>query len=144
MEWPALSRSLAACLVTVPAVLGVGTPAALADDRVVNCEFVRCDGVVGEHKGRDTHINGLNTQQTVDCYNSTLYVNGSGNVINATGVCWGVTVQGSSNVVIAETIINDITVYGWDQTVLFHNGDPLLWDRGRELGMTNQLSRVPA
>ena len=54
------------------------------------------------------------------------------------------TVQGSSNIVIADTVINDITVYGYDQTVFFHNGNPFLWDRGRELGMTNRLDRVPA
>jgi hypothetical protein len=52
--------------------------------------------------------------------------------------------QGSQNTVIAETIINDVTVYGYDQTVYYHNGDPLLFDRGRELGMTNRLQRVAA
>jgi hypothetical protein len=44
--------------------------------------------------------------------------------------------QGSSHVT------HDITVYGWDETVFFHNGDPFIWDRGRELGMTNRLQRV--
>ena len=36
------------------------------------------------------------------------------------------------------------TVYGWNQTVFFHNGDPYIWDRGRELGMTNRLQRMLA
>ncbi len=40
--------------------------------------------------------------------------------------------------------VNDITVYGWDQTVVFHDGDPVMWDRGRELGMTKRLMRGPA
>jgi hypothetical protein len=47
-------------------------------------------------------------------------------------------------VVIADNVVNDITVYGWDQSVFFKNGDPILWDRGRELGMTNRLNRIPA
>jgi hypothetical protein len=54
-----------------------------------------------------------------------------------------VTTQGSSNTVIADNV-NDITVYGWDQTVLHKSGDPSVVDRGRELGMTNRIDRVPA
>nr|WP_231965555.1 DUF3060 domain-containing protein [Mycobacterium sp. E802] len=95
-------------------------------------------------KNGDTHITGQGLEQTLDCNNSTLLVNGTGNRINAMGTCWAVTVQGSSNVVIAENVINDITVYGWDQTVFFKNGDPALIDRGRELALVNQISRVPA
>ncbi len=92
----------------------------------------------------DTHIVGVGTEQTIDCRNGTLFVNGSANRITALGTCWAVTVQGSSNTVVADTVVHDVTVYGFDQTVLFHNGDPILWDRGRELGMTNELSRTPA
>lgn len=92
----------------------------------------------------DTHIMGQGIHQTVDCNNATLYVNGSQNIINAVGTCWAVTLQGSSNTVIADTIVNDITAFGIDQTVLFHNGEPALIDRGRELGMANRLQRIPA
>jgi len=35
-------------------------------------------------------------------------------------------------------------VYGNDQTVFYKNGEPNVWDRGRELGMTNRIDRVPA
>jgi hypothetical protein len=52
--------------------------------------------------------------------------------------------MGSGNTVVADTAVTDITVYGWDDTVVFHNGDPYIWDRGRELGMTNRLMRAPA
>jgi hypothetical protein len=48
------------------------------------------------------------------------------------------------DVVVADTVMNDIIVSGRGQTVLFHNSEPFLWDRGRELGMTNRLDRVPA
>jgi Protein of unknown function (DUF3060) len=41
-------------------------------------------------------------------------------------------------------VLNDITVYGSDQTVFYTNGEPRVWDRGRELGMTNRIDRVPA
>ena len=82
--------------------------------------------------------------QTIDCNNATLIVNGSANVITALGSCWAVTIQGSGNTVIADNVVNDITVYGFDQTALFKTGDPALIDRGRELGMTNRLDRVPA
>ncbi|HET9563919.1 MAG TPA: DUF3060 domain-containing protein [Mycobacterium sp.] len=86
--WKALSRSLAACLVAVPAALAVGVPAAQA-------------------KNGDTHVTG-------------------------------------GNMIVADNMINDITVYGSDQTVFYKNGEPRVWDRGRELGMTNRIDRVPA
>ena len=121
----AVGRSLAACLITLLVALAAGVPAAQA-------------------KNGDTHITGQGIVQTLDCNESTLHVIGTGNQINALGTCWAVTVQGSSNTIIADTVINDITVYGYDQTVFFHNGNPFLWDRGRELGMTNRLDRVPA
>ena len=125
MVWTAAGRSLAACVITFPLALAVGMPAAHA-------------------KNGDTHITGQGIEQTLDCNESTLHVMGTGNQINALGTCWAVTVMGSSNVVVADTVINDITVYGWDQTVFFKNGEPYLWDRGRELGMTNRLDRLPA
>jgi hypothetical protein len=71
-------------------------------------------------------------------------VDGSSNTVNAKGTCRAVTMMGSGNTVIADTVINDITVYGWDQTVYFHNGDPFIRDRGRELAMVNRIDRVPA
>jgi hypothetical protein len=92
----------------------------------------------------DTHITGVGIEQTIDCNNATLFVNGSWNVITTTGVCDAVTMQGSGNTVIADTVTDDITVYGYNQTVTFHNGDPYILDRGRELGMTNRIDRVPA
>lgn len=95
-------------------------------------------------KNGDTHITGQGIVQTLDCNNATLLVNGTGNTINAKGNCWAVTLQGSSNIVIADNVINDITVYGYDQTVIYHNGAPALIDRGRELGMTNRINWAPA
>lgn len=53
-------------------------------------------------------------------------VMGTGNQVFAVGNCWAVTVQGSSNL------------------VFYKNGAQIVWDRGRELGMTNQNNRVPA
>ena len=112
-------------LIAVPLALTAGVPEAAA----VN---------------GDTHITGQGLIQTIDCSGGTLFVNGTSNQINALGTCWAVTVQGSSNVIVADNVINDITVYGFDQTVFFKNGEPVLVDRGRELGMTNRLDRVPA
>jgi hypothetical protein len=125
MTWTAVGRSLAACVITLPVALAVGVPAANA-------------------KNGDTHITGIGIVQTLDCNESTLHVNGTGNQINAVGSCWAVTVMGSSNVIVADNVTNDITVYGWDQLVLYKNGEPIVWDRGRELGMTNRVDRVPA
>ena len=90
----------------------------------------------------DTHIYGIGLEQTIDCNNATLFVQGSNNVITAFGTCYAVTMQGSGNVVIADTITDDVTVYGFNQTVTFHNGDPNILDRGRELGMTNNINRA--
>jgi Protein of unknown function (DUF3060) len=127
---PAVGRSLAACLVALPVAFAVA-PAAHARP-------------VGDHQGQDTHITAAGSVQTIDCFGSTLHVNGTGNTVTAFGTCWAVTVQGANNIVIAHHVINDITVYGYDQTVLYHNGEPIIWDRGRELGMTNRINRVPA
>jgi Protein of unknown function (DUF3060) len=124
VSWKALGRSLAVCVAAFPLAVAVAAGPAHA-------------------KNGDTHITGQGITQTLDCNESTLIVVGTGNTVNAFGTCWAVTVQGSSNIIIADTVVNDITVYGWDQTVLFHKGDPTLWDRGRELGMTNRLDRVP-
>lgn len=92
----------------------------------------------------DTHIYGVHESRVLDCDGGTLFINGVNLTVHAMGTCWAVTMQGSQNTVIADTIVNDVTVYGYDQTVYYHNGDPLLFDRGRELGMTNRLQRVPA
>jgi hypothetical protein len=95
-------------------------------------------------KNGDTHITGQGITQTLDCNDSTLIVVGTGNRINAVGNCWAVTVQGSSNVIVADNVTHDITVYGYDQAVFYKNGAPAVLDRGRELGMTNRIDRVPA
>jgi hypothetical protein len=121
--WKALSASLAVGALALPLVVGV--PSAQA-------------------KNGDTHVTGQGINQTLDCNDSALIVVGTGNTVNAVGTCWGVSVQGSSNIVIADNVVNDITVYGYDQTVLYKNGDPAVLDRGRELGMTNRIDRVPA
>jgi hypothetical protein len=125
MIWTAVGRSVAVCAITLPIALAVGVPAAHAENG-------------------DTHITGSGITRTLNCNESTLLVNGTGNQIFAKGTCWAVTVMGTGNVVVADTVINDITVYGYDQTVFYKNGDPILWDRGRELGMMNRLDRVPA
>jgi hypothetical protein len=95
-------------------------------------------------KNGDTHVIGEGTEQTLDCNDATLIVNGTRNIVNVKGNCWAVTVMGSSNTVIADSITHDITVCGWDRTVFYHGGAPFVWDHGRELGMTNRLQPVPA
>lgn len=117
-----VAKALAVALLAAPA-LTVGMPAASAENG-------------------DTHVTALGVTDTIDCNNATLFVNGANNRITALGTCLAVTVQGSSNFVVADNIINDVTVYGWDQTVLYKNGAPIVWDRGRELGMTNHIDRI--
>jgi hypothetical protein len=75
-------------------------------------------------KNGDTHVIGQGIEQVLDCNDATLLVNGT------------------QNTVVADSVTHDITVYGYDETVFFHNGDPFIWDRGRELGMVNRLQRV--
>ncbi|CAM4122216.1 hypothetical protein MB901379_00866 [Mycobacterium basiliense] len=123
MKWTTAAGTLATCALTIAALPAAPAPVAHA-------------------KNGDTHVTGEGIEQTVDCNDSTLFVNGTQNIVTAKGTCWAVTVMGSSNTVVADTVINDITVYGWDETVFFHNGDPFIWDRGRELGMVNRLQRV--
>ena len=119
-----VAGSLATCVLTLAALPAAPPPLAHA-------------------KNGDTHITGMGLEQVVDCNDSTLIVNGTSNVITALGSCWAVTVMGTSNTIVADNVVNDITVYGFDQTVLYHQGEPLVWDRGRELGMTNRIDRVP-
>jgi hypothetical protein len=125
MTSKAVGRSLAACAIAFPAALGLGVPSAQA-------------------KNGDTHITGQGIVQTIDCNKSTLLVNGTANTAYALGSCWAVTMQGSSNVVVADNIVDNVIVYGNDQTVFYKSGEPFVWDRGRELGMTNRIDLVPA
>ena len=124
MKWTRLAGSLlATCAVTFAATPAAPPPRAHA-------------------KNGDTHVIGQGVEQVLDCNDATLMVNGTSNIVTAKGNCWAVTVMGSSNTVVADSVTHDITVYGYDETVFFHNGDPFLWDRGRELGMVNRLQRV--
>jgi DUF3060 family protein len=125
VNWTTVAVSLATCAVAIAATPAAPPPAAHA-------------------KNGDTHVVGQGLEQTLDCNDATLLVNGTGNTVTALGNCWAVTVMGSSNTVVADSVTHDITVYGWDQTVFYHSGQPILWDRGRELGMTNRLQQVPA
>jgi Protein of unknown function (DUF3060) len=125
VSWRALGGSLATGMLAVTVALGVGIPSAQA-------------------KNGDTHITGQGVNQTVDCGDATLIVVGNANTVTAVGNCWAVTVQGSYNTVVVDNVVNDITVYGWNQTVLYRTGDPLVWDRGREIGMTNRIDRIAA
>lgn len=144
MTWTDVARSLAASTFVFP--LMVAAPGAQAEPVVCDPLARNCadTGVVGSHQGTDTHITGISLVDTIDCKNSTLLVNGTNNRITALGSCWAVTMQGSGNVVVADNVVNDVTVYGWDQTVLYKTGAPLVRDRGRELGMTNRINKVPA
>jgi hypothetical protein len=124
VTWTTAAGSLATCVVAVAASAAAPAPAAHA-------------------KNGDTHVIGQGVERVVDCNDATLLVNGTANNITALGNCWAVTVMGSGNTVVADSVTHDITVYGWDQTVFYHGGSPILWDRGRELGMTNRLQQVP-
>ena len=124
MNWTSAAGSLATCVVAIATSSTAAPPTAHA-------------------KNGDTHVIGQGIEQTLDCNDATLIVNGTQNTVNAKGNCWAVTVMGSSNTVVADSITHDITVYGWDETVFYHNGAPVIWDRGRELGMTNRLQQVP-
>ena len=96
----------------------------------------------GHAKNGDTHITGEGIEQTVDCNGATLLVDGTRNNVNALGTCWAVAVMGSGNTVVSDNVIHDITVYGYNESVFYKNGDPVVWDRGRELGMVNRISHV--
>ena len=80
---------------------------------------------VAQAKNGDTHIIGQGTEQTIDCNDATLIVNGTGNIVTAMGNCWAVTVMGSFQHRLADNVIHDITVYGYDETVFFKAVDPI-------------------
>ena len=105
-------RTAVAALAVIAVTVPLGTPVAAA-------------------KNGDTHITSVGLTQTVDCNDATLFVNGSDNIITAVGNCWAVTIQGSGNTVVADNVINDITVYGFNQTALYKNGEPVVVEYAR-------------
>ena len=119
------SRALAACAIAIAFTSAAGAP-------------------TGQAKNGDTHVTGEGVEETVDCNGATLIVTGTRNTVNALGTCWAVSVMGSGHTVVADNVIHDITVYGSNESVFYKGGDPVVWDRGRELGMTNRIDRVPA
>lgn len=123
MQWSTPCRVLAAAAVMIAFSSAAGAPS-------------------GHAKNGDTHITGEGIEETVDCNGATLLVDGTRNTVNALGTCWAVSVMGSGHTVVADNVVHDITVYGSNESVFFKNGDPVVWDRGRELGMTNRISHV--
>ena len=123
MNWTPSCRMLAACAIAIPLTLAAGAP-------------------TGHAKNGDTHVTGEGLEQTIDCNGATLLVDGTRNVVNALGTCWAVTVMGSGHTVVADNVIPDITVYGYNESVFYKSGQPVVWDRGRKLGMTNRISQV--
>ena len=123
MNWSIPCRASAACAVAIAVSSAAGAP-------------------TGHAKNGDTHVTGEGLEQTVDCNGATLLVDGTRNTVNALGTCWAVSVMGSGNTIVADNVIHDITVYGSGESVFYKNGDPVAWDRGRELGMVNRISHV--
>jgi hypothetical protein len=119
------------------------TPCRVVAAGAVMLAFTSAAGAPSGHaKNGDTHITGEGIEETVDCNGATLLVDGTRNTVNALGTCWAVSVMGSGHTVVADNVVHDITVYGSNESVFFKNGDPVVWDRGRELGMTNRISHV--
>jgi DUF3060 family protein len=116
-------RGLAACAIAIAFTLAAGAP-------------------TGHAKNGDTHVTGEGVEQTIDCNGATLLVDGTRNTVNALGTCWAVTVLGSGHTVVADNVVHDVTVYGYNESVFYKNGEPFVWDRGRELGMVNRISHV--
>ena len=116
-------RGLAACAIAIAFTLAAGAP-------------------TGHARSGDTHVTGQGLEQTIDCNGATLLVDGPRNTVNALGTCWAVTVMGSGHAVVADNVVHDITVYGYNESVFYKNGEPFVWDRGRELGMVNRISHV--
>jgi Protein of unknown function (DUF3060) len=123
VKWTLLCRAVAAGAVAIPFTWPGGAP-------------------VGHAKNGDTHVTGMGLEQTIDCNGATLLVDGTRNVVNALGSCWAVTVMGTGHTVVADNVVHDITVYGSNESVFYKSGQPVVWDRGRELGMTNRISQV--
>jgi hypothetical protein len=123
VRWTLPSRVLAGYAIAIPFILAAGAPAVHA-------------------KNGDTHVTGEGLEQTIDCNGATLLVDGTRNVVNALGTCWAISVMGSGHIVVADNVVHDITVYGSNESVFYKSGQPIVWDRGRELGMTNRISQV--
>jgi hypothetical protein len=96
----------------------------------------------GHAKNGDTHVTGQGLEQTIDCNGATPAGRRHKEHRQRAGTCWAVTVMGSGHTVVADNVVHDITVYGYNESVFYKNGEPFVWDRGRELGMVNRISHV--
>lgn len=123
MNWSISRRAVAAGAIAIAFAVAPGAP-------------------TGHAKNGDTHVTGMGLEQTIDCNGATLLVDGTRNTVNALGTCWAVTVMGSGHTIVADNVVHDITVYGSNESVFYKNGEPFVWDRGRELGMVNRISHV--
>ena len=123
MRWSIPCRAVTASAIAIAFTASAGAPGGYA-------------------KNGDTHITGEGIEQTIDCNGATLLVDGTRNTVNALGTCWAISVMGTGHTVVADNVIHDITVYGSSESVFYKNGDPVVWDRGRELGMINRISHV--
>jgi hypothetical protein len=123
MRWSGPRRAVAAGAIAIAFISAPGAP-------------------IGHAKNGDTHVTGIGIEQTIDCNGATLLVDGTRNTVNALGTCWAVTVMGSGHTIVADNVIHDITVYGSNESVFYKNGEPFVWDRGRELGMVNRVGHV--
>ena len=89
--------------------------------------------------GNTINYGSFGTTADIDCADGkSLNVGGSNNTLTVKGSCASVNIGGADN------IVDNVIVYGSDQTVFYKGGDPVVWDRGRELGMVNRIDRVPA
>ncbi|UQX11578.1 DUF3060 domain-containing protein [Candidatus Mycobacterium methanotrophicum] len=123
MRWTLVCRALAAFGIAMAFMLAAGAPTRHATNG-------------------DTHVAGEGLEETVDCNGATLFADGTRNVVNALRSCWAVTVMGSSHTVVVDNVAHDIIVYGDNESVCYKSGQPLVWDRGRELGTTNRISQI--
>ncbi len=123
MKWILACGALATCAIAIPFTVAAGAP-------------------TGHAKNGDTHVTGEGLKQTIDCNGAALLVDGTRNTVNALGTCWAVRVMGSGHTIVADNVAHDITVYDYDESVFYKNGKPFVWDRGRELDMTNRISQV--
>jgi hypothetical protein len=69
VKWTTVAGSLATCVIAIVAAPAAPPQAAHA-------------------KNGDTHVIGQGIEQTLDCNDATLIVNGTQNTVNAKGNCW--------------------------------------------------------
>jgi hypothetical protein len=79
--------------------------------------------------GTSVTVSGIGQNKTIDCNETILNISGVENTVTVTGHCVSLTLSGIDNVVTVDST-DSIGVSGFDNRIVFHNGEPQVSSSG--------------